>query len=466
MREAEEKKGPSKLKSYFNLLKKNPILFRAAEGCLEQSNDPAEQMYFSVWAPALVEFVCWVLNTACREQKKRLYFLSRDAYPMYLAAVKLNGYFGLDLDIRYLRVSRYALRIPEYHRMGIDCLDRIFLSGIDISMQQILRRGGLDKEQIQKTCEEIGYNRGLEELLNRNEIQKWKARARQCCLEGRTQLLGRIQEKSRKAYDAALGYLVQEGMLEDVPYAIVDSGWVGSIEKSLRTLLAGRKPEITMDGYYFGLYELPPQREGCRYRAYYFMPKGKVARKMNFSNCLYEVLYSEPCRMTNRYQFTGERYEPVSSGVPNPNEDKLKKNNASLEQYMDFLLQLSISRNQKMELLHGKYPQVTEGLFRTLMARPDEWEARYYGNWLFSDDIADDHLRNAANVLSMEEIRNLRVMPKLFVSLGLSHKVIHESAWIEGSIVNLGKDVSVSLRAAHRAKYLTHLRQSLRAGRE
>ena len=46
---------------------------------------------------------------------------------------------------------------------------------------------------------------------------------------------------------------------------------------------------------------------------------------------------------------------------------------------------------------------------------------------------------------------------------GISKKVIHESAWIEGSIVNLDKNIKANLRRAKRAKYLTHLRQSVKA---
>ena len=47
-----------------------------------------------------------------------------------------------------------------------------------------------------------------------------------CCREGTTNLLDMIYIHSRDAYANAFGYLKQEGLLDSVRYAVVDSGWV------------------------------------------------------------------------------------------------------------------------------------------------------------------------------------------------------------------------------------------------
>ena len=73
------------------------------------------------------------------------------------------------------------------------------------------------------------------------------------------------------------------------------------------------------------------------------------------------------------------------------------------------------------------------------------------------------HSDNIANRLTQREIKDLRILSKLCIMLGLSKKVIHESGWIEGTIVNAGKHISSNLRSARMAKYVTHLRQSLKA---
>ena len=159
-----------RMETYRTLLKQNTFLSGAAEECLKQLCAPEDQIYVTLWAPALVQYVAWVLEEAQKNRQKRLYFLARDAYPMYLVAKKMVEYLHIPIEICYLRVSRYALRIPEYHLLGDACLDRIFLSGIDISFYQILNRAALSEEEMIAVCREINYQRPLHATLNRKEI--------------------------------------------------------------------------------------------------------------------------------------------------------------------------------------------------------------------------------------------------------------------------------------------------------
>lgn len=460
-----------RLEEYLHILKQNSLYEKTTRSCLHEVEKPEDKVYVSVWAPALVEYVMWVLNQAIQDKKERLYFLSRDAYPMYLTAKKITEQLNIGPDCRYLRVSRYSLRIPEYHLMGEACLDRIFLSGIDVSFYQILKRTGLTKEQMRIICKELDYEKEVEQILNRKEIIDLKETVKIACNQGKTSLLDMVYEKSKTTYEAAIGYLEQEGLLDDVSWAIVDSGWVGTIQKSIQTLLYSKKEGIQICGYYFGLYELPADRGGCNYKAFYFMPREKIFRKVRFSNCLYEVIYSEPCAMVEGYEYKNDRYRPVFTGFVNPNSAELERNAELIIRYTDRMLKISkceaVSYDNGRELVRALNAgnQISEALYSKLMSCPDEWEASYYGGFLFSDDISDDHLRNTANRLSQQDIKNLRAISKLKIMLGLSKKIIHESAWIEGSIVNAKENKEKNLRAARRAKYLTHLRQSVKAFR-
>ena len=447
-----------RMETYRTLLKQNTFLSGAAEECLKQLCAPEDQIYVTLWAPALVQYVAWVLEEAGKDRQEKLYFLARDAYPMYLVAKKMVEYLQIPIKICYLRVSRYALRIPEYHLLGDACLDRIFLSGIDVSLYHILNRAALTEEEMTATCREINYERPLRETLNRKEILDLKERVKKCCEKGTTRLLERIYAKSKAAYENTIGYLKQEGLLDHVRYAVVDSGWVGTIQKSLQTLLAQEKPEIVLTGYYFGLYECPADQSNCRYRAYYFMPKGNVRKKAGFSNCLYEVMYSEPCPMVKTYCYEKGQFFPVFSQVENPNAEHLKRNNQLLILFMNHL-----ARQPKHTAVMLCQKNIAEKLYETIMSRPNRWEAKYYGMQLFSDDLSDEHMRCIANRLTQREIKDLRIFSKLCIMLGLSKKVIHESGWIEGTIVNAGKHISSNLRSARMAKYVTHLWQSLKA---
>lgn len=467
--------------TYLNILKKDELLYRTAIQCITELDDPEDQMYAVCWAPALVRYIAWVLEEAVRDRKKRLYFLARDAYPMYLVAKALTEKMNIPIEIRYLRVSRYSLRIPEYHLLGEKCLDRIFLSGIDVSLYQIWKRAGLNNEEIDHISEELHCDRILHKNLNPREIAEFKQYVRQCCREHKTDLLKMIYERSKVAYDNTLSYLKREGLLEPVRYGVVDSGWVGTIQQSLRNILAQTQPEIQITGYYFGLYALPGERSGCLYKAYFFQPQGHIRRKVEFSNCLYEVMYSEPCPMVKGY--TGERHEPVFSEINNPNKENLQRNHRILEHYMEVFTHIAkisggvnkgqtiaeeraLSTHESNGRYEGKGDHMVQQLYRTVMATPNAWEAALYGSQLFSDDLADDHMRKIANDLSQSEIRNLRITRKFLIMLGLLHQELHESGWIEGSIVNAKNNIAVNLRAARRAKYLTYLRQSVKARKQ
>ena len=452
------------IEKYLRLLRSNVAHYAAARLAVEMLDDYDDKMYAAVFAPTLTEYVIWVLDRAVHSGIKRLYFLSRDAYPMYVATQALAEAEGLDLDIRYLRVSRYALRIPEYHLLKDECLDRIFISGIDVSLNTILKRAGLTYDQICQVVQETGTGDILDDVLNRTQILRLRDDIREKCLRGKCSLLDMIYEKSAEAFGDTVGYLRQEGLLDDIKYAVVDSGWVGSIQKSIQNILAAIKPGIEVSGYYFGLYELPADRAGCSYEAFYFMPKGAISRKARFSNCMYEVIYSEPKPMVVGYAHEDDRYIPVLSDTDNPNSEYLIRN----EEVLRMFIRIYIEDKKIFSVHTKKSPKkalLTSKIYRKFMSAPGEWEAEHYGRRLFSDDISDEKMKPAANDLSQDEIKDLGVISKLAITAGLSDKAIHESAWIEGSIVNAKGPVRRNLFRARIAKYLTALRQSMKAGR-
>lgn len=439
-----------RLEEYKKILSVNPNCLRAVENCIGRHEETYEKEYLTVWAPALLEYVRWVVQRAKQEGIRRLYFLARDAYPMYEIAKRVAE--PQTIECRYLKVSRYALRIPEYHLLGETCLDRIFFSGIDVSLRKILRRAKLGDDEMRQICEEIGFTRDIDEVLNRREILKLKEEMR-----AKSSLIFEyVNKHSKAAYADCIGYLKGEGMLDDVPWAVVDSGWVGTIQKSIQNLLATEEKGIKVRGYYFGLYELPEEKAGCVYESYYFRPKGTLGKKINFSNCLYEIIYTQASPMVKGYEKRENEYRPVYSDLPNPNSMEVEKNTELLIEFIEEYLTC-----EEGEL--SRFKPVAYKLYRRVMGHPTSWEADYYGSYLFSDDICDEQNQSVAGKLTAEEIKDLGALGKLLIMTGISGKVIHESAWIEGSIVNLDKNVKASLRRAKRAKYLTCLRQSVKA---
>lgn len=110
-RKKRQKQNP-RIETYLEILKQNNLLYKASKQCLKQLDESDKQMYAVCWAPALVEYVMWVLSEALQDKQERLYFLARDAYPMYLIAQQIVTKFNLRIEIRICvcHVTLFAFR--------------------------------------------------------------------------------------------------------------------------------------------------------------------------------------------------------------------------------------------------------------------------------------------------------------------------------------------------------------------
>lgn len=399
-------------------------------------------LYNTAMIPVLIEFVVWVIGQAEQESIKRLYFLSRDGYQMFLVAKDLCRKMNIDIEIRYLNVSRYSMRVPEYAMLGEKCMDRIFIGGIDVTFRRIMRRAALTDEEINDVAKECDMDNELDRMLNYQEIMALKNK-----FADNRKLLDYIEKHSKKAYPNAIGYLRQEGLLDDIKYGLVDSGWVGTLQQTIRHLT--QKDRI--DGFYFGLYEIPKDEASDMYHGFYFNPKTGLDRKSYFSNCLFEAVFTSPEGMTVGYSKEADRYIPQMDMEQNPNKEIIQDN---VRQLLNYLNQIYIYDKQSDV-------QFVERLLKPLMAHPTKTEVEEFGNLLFSDDVLEGNLKKVAAELSHEEIVNQRFIPKMLIMLGISKKEIHESAWIEGSIVRLGESVDRSLRSAERYKKFVYIRKRI-----
>lgn len=413
------------------------------------------QVYLNVMIPVLIEFVTWVLQSAVRSGKERLYFLARDGYQMYLAACQLCRLWGLELDCRYLKVSRYSLRIPEYFLLREKCLDRICIGGIDVTFGKIMKRAALTEQEGMEIARLIGFESRYHDILNYQEVMGLKQK-----LRGQERFFEYIYRYSEEAYPAAIGYLKQEGLLEDVPYALVDSGWTGTLQQTLENLLQAEKKGIRLEGYYFGLYELPAQTDKNSYHSFYFQPKKGLRRKVYFSNSLFEAIFSAPEGMTMKYAEEGSAYLPVLNREENQNQQQMEESIALLQRYLKAYEEDPADQSRGMPATADI--GIAEKLLSKCMGEPTELELEAYGENIFSDDILEDDSKKVSAELSEEEIRQQHFVKKAMIMLGLSKKEIHESAWIEGSIVKNGQHVKRNLRHAALYKYVLYLRKMLK----
>lgn len=448
-----------------------------------------EEVFVHVWLPVITEYVEWVLDEAIKSGKKRLYFLARDGFMMYLLAEKLVRARKLKLELKYLKVSRFAIRNAEYYFLGKDALDTLCVGGIDITFEKIMKRANLTEEEAFHVAKLAGRTESYKTPLNYRQLRKLKED-----LSRIGQLFIYIKEHSKSCYKTTAAYLRQEGLLELVSYAIVDSGWVGSLQLSLQRVLAHESSrDIRLQGYYFGIYERPKGTDAEQYKAFYFSEK-QVCRKVRFSNCLFETVLSAPEGMTCGYGVMTDEimmngnmsikaihdgtipnekilngmygrtpvYIALESDVKNPNAEAMERFSKLLLEYASAYIEAASADNLIItHTSHAKSVRFVSSLLEPMMGNPTSHEAKAFGELLFCDDVLELNLQPMAAEWDEEQLRENRFLNKLLIKLNLKSASLHESAWPEGSIARLGIKAEMNMRQERLYKSLMYIRKAV-----
>ena len=443
-------------KEYEKVLAGSPRLLQAVRRGAPAETGTAALVYSHVLAPGLGAFVEWLLRKALNSKKQRLYFLARDGYFMYRAALILCEAYHLPLDCRYLSCSRYSLRLPLFHLNREGALEHVCRSGVDVTPWKILGRAGLTDNQRQEVLSILSLPLRPDEPVPYAALPDIRRRLAECPL-----FLTYMERHSQDAMPGLSGYLRQEGLLDAVPYAVVDSGWTGSIQKTLGDALAVLGCSQRPEGYYWGLYELPPGVKREEYHGYYFEPKGQLREKIYFNNSLFEALYTAPHGMTLGYFREGERYIPRYGFMAEPRKAWIRRNGELLLSYVRQLTILSGSAG--LAAGNGQAEKNTiKRLFRLFMAAPSRQEAEIFGSLPFSVDVLEGQEQPLAAPLTEEELKANHALPRLLTMAGIRRGHIRESAWYEGSAILYGANAGQHLRQYALYQALRFARKSVR----
>lgn len=406
-----------------------------------------------ILAPAINGFAIWVLREASRKGIQRLYFLARDGYLICRCAEIYVEKFQLPIECRYLFCSRFSLRLPMYHRDMKTALEYICRGGTEVTLDKILDRSGIGEREKRITLEllEMAGREGMP--LSYPELKRIRLKLENCPF-----FLKAVESYSKKRLPSLLGYLEQEGMTEELPMALVDSGWTGSMQKEICRALEILGKRSRLAGYYWGLYELPERMESKDYHCYYFSPETGLRKKVYFSNSLFECIFSAPHGMTTGYEKSRGRWNPVYAKADDKRKNFLeglesilieygKKQASTMENMKDF----QVERNRKK----------TEKALRRFMGSPDLQEAQVFGKQLFSDDIFDAEDQTAARKMTEKELKANHVWHKIWKMSSMGAGYVQESPWYEGSARLYGKKAGYHIFMYHLYKYLLYLKKEL-----
>lgn len=382
--------------------------------------------------PLLLNYVYWIIQEAKIRGIKTLYFLARDGYILQKIAIQTCEKEHIPICCKYLYCSRTSLRMPTYFLIGEEALDLLLLSGYQISRKSLLERAELNKEQrcaVWKDCGETFADE--EQLLSRHELERLRGK-----LEQSPVLRNLIIEKSKNAYPSAVGYFRQEGLLDTERVAIVDSGWTGSMQRSLRQLLQSAGFQGELLGFYFGMYAAPKEAKDGTYLTYYFNQAGKASDKVYFCNNLFECLLQAPHGMTMGYRLQGGIYFPQLAS--SENEESYERIRAYTQEILDITWEQGRIKPYpafKLEIAQ----QETRRLIKRYMVHPTPEEARFLGGYQFCDDVSESYHSQLASPEQTKQLKHYsffrRAWKRLF-SKGNSN-IQPELYWPFGTIVFL-----------------------------
>ncbi len=361
-------------------------------------DDAVKRLYDDFPGKLMTDYVWWVLQEAEKEGIKTLYFLARDGWLLRKIALVICEHYKLDIACKYLYCSRISLRTPSYWLIGEEAFDLLLCGGYQLRLDSILQRAQLSEEERQAVYKSCGWN-----IEDESKLLSWAAfKEAANTLRGDRVYRKYVLEKSRAAYPAAMAYLKQEGLLDADRIAIVDSGWTGSMQRSLRQLLESAGWKGKLDGYYFGMYKSPQDERDGRYHTWYFSGEGFWKQKARFSNNLFECLLSAPHGMTSGYRMEGEAAAPVL--MPPPTKSKIEQ----IEAYALCVTQYT-SRQAQQDFWRKIEWTETDRIITRYMYYPTEEEAFVLGQMMFCDDITEAYQCPLADRTMIREMKRYTI---------------------------------------------------------
>lgn len=406
--------------------------FADAATALQSQDDVFSNLTAQVTAPVLYSYVWWCLQQALQDGVKTLYFLARDGHILYQVAQLFCQQYRLPLQCRYLFVSRMALRMPVYHRMGDAAYDLLLVRGANLTPRHVLERLTLSAEEQKRVYADIAFSEADADVPMAPPVFAVFAEK----LRHSTVYAAFLQEKSKAAYDAAMQYLEQQQLFSGERIGMVDSGWNGSMQNCLLTLMqCAECPLPTVKGYYFGLYTVPQQGE---WAAWYFDPATPLSKVIRFNNNVYECMCAAPHGTTMGYQLQEDGTAvPVCKPM-----GVVDLANAALAETQEQVC-LAFTKKVLPQLAFSDFAALplgtlTEQLLQRLLFRPTAAEATALGQFQFCDDMGECYSFPLAAAGQEQALRQCLLSQRFLQRFHRSSAVLAEPFWLYGSLACSG----------------------------
>lgn len=375
--------------------------------------------------PTMYEYTKWTILQAQDKGIKRLYFLARDGYLLCEIAKMICKAHSIDIDCRYLYCSRSALRMPSYNIIPEEEMyDILLLGGYYVTPKTLLERAGFEKSELLRLYKELEIEQ-TNKCLNETELNFLRDKIKQ-----NNYYKEEVLKKSRESYMPTIDYFKKQGLFDNDYVAIVDSGWTGSMQRSLRQLLESSGYTGKLIGFYFGMYVSQKEAQDGEYNTFYFSHKEGDKRKRYFNNNLFECMLSAPHPMTLSFEYN-EHGVAVPSLATNHSERLLTLIDAQINGALEYTEKRLLS--DTLDYNYKKSIKFCYKLLKRAMVYPTRSEAEMLSLFTFCDDITENYKLSLASAEMRKSLKKYMIVSRVARKL-LGKKQSDDLFWPYGVI--------------------------------
>ena len=220
--------------------------------CIDKQKDISREKHIIyqrtalVIGPVLTAYVHWILEKSLDGHIQTLFFLARDGQILKEIAEIFIMSYQLPIQCRYLYVSRYSLRKALFCINKEESFEFLGCNSIRITPEILLNRTGLSSVQQNEILKAMQYYEPCKRSkdLSAHELKSFLVQLRKNTLFEES-----MEQMSKIENDKIFRYFVQEQITSSESIAIVDCGWTGSMQRTIRQILEAHHIKCKIEGF-------------------------------------------------------------------------------------------------------------------------------------------------------------------------------------------------------------------------
>jgi predicted HAD superfamily hydrolase len=205
-----------------------------------------EDFGYTSAGPLYVGFTEWLLEQTAKHNLDAIYFLARDGFIIQRLFEAFQPAGLANVEMHYLYASRRALKFATIRTIDDQTLQFLTQSLAMNEVGTFLKRIGLDPQSHADAVRRAGFRDIRHVVRSKEDFEHLKQLIKS--------LSEPICERARSEREVMRDYLLKSGLCDGRRVALVDVGWHGSQQQSIREILEAERQFPDIRGFYLGTF--------------------------------------------------------------------------------------------------------------------------------------------------------------------------------------------------------------------